>query len=188
MAGYSKELPLNKAYKLINHGPLMLVLTSSKSGKYNIAPVAWNCPAECDPTRVLIVLDKKHKTYKNIAETGEFAVCVPVAGQLELVEKTGSVSGTDVDKYKKFKIDAVPGTIVKVRIPAGCVGYIECRVYKLIDEGETGIVIGEAVKAFADEDAYNNMLTGKSRAGKTLHHFGGNDFGIVIKKGSKKNK
>ena len=63
-----KDIAINKAYRLINHGPLVLVCTHSKDGQADIAPVAWNCPVECEPTRILLAMAKEHKTVKNIKD------------------------------------------------------------------------------------------------------------------------
>ncbi len=179
MGDYVSVLP-GKAYRLINHGPLVLVCTSDKDGNADIAPIAWNCPVENSPTRVFLVIAKSHKTYSNISDTGSFVVCVPREEQLGMVKSTGSVSGKTIDKFKKFDIDYISGREVSAKIPTGCVGYIECKVVENMDREGVGIIVGEAVAAAADSEGFNGRVIPEVKEGRTIHHFGGGEFGTVV--------
>lgn len=172
-----KQVKKGKIYRLINTGPLMLVSTLSKEKKPDIAPIAWACPAELDPARVLICLDKGHKTFKNLKETGVFAVSIPHASQIDLVEETGSVSGKQGDKYSLFSIKAFTGKKTKCLIPRGVIGYIECKVRKIFNVEGTMTVIGDAVYAAAMPGAFDGeRLLSEKPAGKALHHLGKDRF------------
>jgi flavin reductase (DIM6/NTAB) family NADH-FMN oxidoreductase RutF len=136
-----REIGLKVAYKLQNAGGLVLICTKGNDGRYDLAPVAWCCPLDYDPvSRFLCVLDTGHRTFK------------------DLVMSCGSVSGTDVDKYQKFGIEAFAGSHIDVKIPAGVSGWIECSLSGLVVEGTSAIVMGDALHAEAVESAWKERI------------------------------
>ncbi|MBN2406202.1 MAG: flavin reductase family protein [Elusimicrobia bacterium] len=174
-----KSISKDISYRLVNHGPLVMISTRSAKGEYDIAPVAWCCPADNSPSRILIAIDPGHMTYSNIKETGEFTVCVPNASQADLARKTGSVSGRDADKFAEFGIEHVKTSGVDTLVPTGCVGYICCKVFSDTDSDGVALVIGEAVEAAAHTRGFSDRVLIENEQGRTLHHLGGGTFGIL---------
>lgn len=172
------EIPVNTAYRLINHGPLLWVSTCSSEGRYDIAPIAWSCPCEMKPTRVLLVMDMEHQTYHNIMETKAFITCVPHSSQADLVRKTGAVSGKKCDKFVVYSMECFEGEKIKAKIPLGCIGYLECQFLETIERVGTGLVIGECVRACVLRDAFNERFLTEKKQGKTLHHLGKSIFAM----------
>lgn len=170
------EVQEPEAYRLIGHGPVVLVCTCSLEGRYDIAPVAWNCPVKKDPARVLLALGHNHQTYQNIRDRREFVVCVPTAAQRELVIHVGSTSGADIDKYADFAIDAFEASKVKARIPAGVFGYIECELWREFPMETNSLVVGHYLAAAADAAAFDGSVRTDQSAGKSLHHLGSKVF------------
>jgi len=69
-------VPLDKAYRLMNHGPTVLV--SSRHGEaVNVMAAAWSMPLDFQPPKVAVVLDKSTLTRRMIEASGEFALNVP---------------------------------------------------------------------------------------------------------------
>lgn len=172
------EIGLESAMLLINHGPVVLVSTKDEKGGYDIAPVAWNCPLGKNPPRLLIVVGKRHRTCENITAAGEFIICVPHVSQAEMVRETGSVSGREIDKFDSMNIEAFAGSSVDAMIPEGCVGYLECKVEKVIDGGHVDIVAAEVLRAVVDKEAFDGRLLVEKEAGKTIHHLGDKIFAV----------
>jgi flavin reductase (DIM6/NTAB) family NADH-FMN oxidoreductase RutF len=171
------SIPKDKAYHLLNFGPMILVSTVSADNKHNITPIAWQCPVEYDPTtRVLFVTDKDHKAFKNISETGHFIISVPHVSQLHLVKDLGSCSGNDTDKIEKYNINTFNGNKVNCVIPDDVIGFLECKLYKVVDEGSVAIIFGEVIAASADKEAYTGRVLTEKEEGKTIHHLGGSKF------------
>jgi flavin reductase (DIM6/NTAB) family NADH-FMN oxidoreductase RutF len=169
-------LSVNEAYRLINHGPVVLVSTRSSFGSYNIAPIAWSCPLEMKPTQILFVTDIDHMTYKNIMDTKEYAISIPHISQVQMVRDLGSVSGTEVNKFTKFNILSFNAEKVGVKIPENITGWLECRLIEAIERRYSAIVIGECLNAKVLKGIYNNRLLVEKREAKTLHHLGGRVF------------
>ena len=162
-----REIPLDEAYELLNSGGLVLVCTRSSDGRYDLAPIAWNCPLDYEPSsRVLIVVDPGHQSYRNIEESGKFALALPTWAQKALVLSTGSVSGKAEDKYRKFSIEASLAEDADALIPAGVAASLECRLLETRRLGASMVVSAEVVRASAVPDAWKYRL----------HHAGGDIF------------
>ena len=50
-------VPLEKAYRLINHGPTVLV-SASYAGVNNVMAAAWCCALDFAPPKLTVVIDK----------------------------------------------------------------------------------------------------------------------------------
>jgi flavin reductase (DIM6/NTAB) family NADH-FMN oxidoreductase RutF len=154
-----RPVPPGKAYELLNTGGLVLVCTVGADGVRDLAPIAWSCPLDYEPTsRVMIVLDPGHKTSENIDARGSFVLALPSYSQRGLVEQTGSVSGREGDKYGRFGIAAFPVGEVGALVPEGAAGYLECRVIDSRRIGSVVVYSGEVVSAAAVEDAWRWRL------------------------------
>lgn len=162
-----RDIPAPEAYELLNTGGVVLVCTKGADGRYDLAPVAWCCPLDYEPTsRAMIVLDPGHLTTGNLEASGRFILALPTFAQKSLVERTGSVSGREGDKYEKFGIRAVRGDAVDALIPEGVAGYLECSVIEFRRVGSVAVVSAEVLKAAAVPDAWK----------RRLHHAGGEIF------------
>lgn len=99
----TKTIDLQKAYRLLNHGPTILV-SSSHNGKQNIMAAAWNVPLDFDPPKIIVVIDKKTYTRELIEASGTFAINVPCVAQIDTVQKVGTSSGRDLKDTDKFAL------------------------------------------------------------------------------------
>ena len=113
------EMSLDQSHRLINHGPVVLVSTRNADGTYDVAPVAWNCPASKDPPMLLVMVGRGHRTWENIDRTGEFIAVVPHRSQSELVIAAGSVPGEAVAAPEKTSPAQPAGKAVKPASPEG---------------------------------------------------------------------
>ena len=66
-------VPLDKAYRLLNHGPTVLV-SASHAGEDNAMAAAWACALDFAPPKVTVVLDKATRTRQLIEASGHFAL------------------------------------------------------------------------------------------------------------------
>lgn len=170
------ELPLDQSHRLINHGPVVWLSTKNADGTYDIAPVAWNCPAGKAPPKLLAVVGRGHRTWENIERTGRFITVVPHRSQRTLVMETGSVSGRDANKFEKLGIDAFAGAQVDALVPRGCVGFLECEVENALAGPHADVILGRVLRSAVVPEAFDDRLLVETEAGQTLHHLGGNMF------------
>src|SRR3970040_2948605 len=83
MDKHISPVDLQKAYRLINHGPTVLVSTRH-AGVDNVMAAAWACALDFAPPKLTVVLDKSSKTREMIEKQGAFVIQVPTAAQLRL--------------------------------------------------------------------------------------------------------
>lgn len=67
----NRPVELARAYRLLNHGPTVLV-TTAHGNRRNVMAAAWNMPLDFDPPRVAIVIDRKVYTRELIEASGAF--------------------------------------------------------------------------------------------------------------------
>ncbi|MHC4519631.1 MAG: flavin reductase family protein [Planctomycetota bacterium] len=170
------DIPLDQSHRLINHGSVVLLSTKNLDGTYDIAPVAWNCPASKSPPKLLVVVGRMHRTWENMERTGQFIAVVPHRSQRTLVMQTGSISGQDVNKFERFGIDAFPGARVDALIPRGCVGFLECEVENKLSVLKADAILGQVLGSAVVPTAFDGRLLVETEAGQTLHHLGGAIF------------
>ncbi len=171
-----RKIDVDLAYRLLGHGPLVLVASQASDGRPNVAPIAWNCPVQDAPTQVMLAIERTHQTYRNLQTTGIFILCVPIADQAQLVRDLGSVSGKEVDKYSRFNFPVRQGRGLKLKVPDGCLAYLEGVVTQNFELKDMGLILGECRFALARDDGFQERLLVHLPAGKTLHHLGGGVF------------
>lgn len=173
-------LKLSEAYRLINHGPLVLISTVSNEWKYNIAPIAWTSPVDNDEiAKLLIVCDKSSKTYQNILYTKNFTLSIATTSMVDLVQKFGETSGYSIDKMN-FEFDHFDSAKLGYPVPVNSLGYIDLSVIKIIDEGSVAIIIAEAITAQVLTECWNQDKYIENKA-NTLHHIGDKVFVTMCK-------
>jgi len=172
------NLPVEKYYHLINHGPCVLITSGDKKTK-NIAPIAWVTPLNDDPPMVIICVASSHYTAKLINKFKEFVVNVPNVKMLDIVKKTGNVSGKEKNKFEIYKIKFEIGKKIKTVHLKYCVGFIETKlVYKKEFDG-VNLYVGKVVHCEVEKEVYKNYLI--PQKAKTLHHIGANKFFVSSK-------
>lgn len=170
------EVPLHRATRLLNHGPLVLVSTTDGL-RADVAPVAWCMPVGKEPPRFALAIGSRHYTFENLLATGEAVLSVPGLDLAAAVARAGSVSGRDVpDKFAHAGLVADPSRVVRPPRVAGAVAWLECRLVDRDLAVQHGLVLVEAVWAEAREGAFREDATLDVARFPTLHHLGGDRF------------
>lgn len=160
-----KELPLNKAFMLIEPGPVILVTTSS-GGRSNIMTISWHMVMDFTP-RIALVTGEWNFSYKALAGTKECVLAVPTVDISRKVIGIGTCSGSDTDKFKKFALTPVKGRVVGAPLIKECLANIECVVADYIEHHN--IFILDAVHAWIDPER---------RERRTMHANGDGTFRV----------
>lgn len=180
MNTHIKSVELAKAYRLLNHGPTVLVSAKHQHEK-NVMSAAWACALELIPAKVSVVLDKSTKTRELVEKSGYFILQVPTLKQLKLVQQLGSISQfndpeklehchTPLFQFEGFDLPAVEG----------CAAWLIC---KLIPEPHNqqshDLFIGQVVAAYADDRVFREGHWYYHEAPaewKSLHHVAGGHY------------
>lgn len=174
-------VPLDKSYRLLNHGPTVLV-SAAHGGISNVMAAAWACVLDYGQSpKVTVVLDKSTFTREMLMTSGEFALQLPPAALATLTVGVGTDSTRDVpDKLIRHgvKLFAAPGSTVP--LVAGCVGWLVCKwLPEPHNEQTYDLFIGEVVAAWADERVFCNgrwHFETAPDALRTIHHIAGGQF------------
>lgn len=179
-----QPVPLDKSFRLINHGPTVMV-SAEHQGDANVMSVAWCCALDYSPPKLTIVIDKGAYTRGLIERSGWFGVQVPVAAQAGLVMAMGESRKRNARKLeangvKLFHRDAFPVPLVE-----GCAGWLACRLIPEPHNQETyDLFVGEIVGAWADERIFRKGHWEFDDAPdelRTLHHVAGGQFYLIGK-------
>jgi flavin reductase (DIM6/NTAB) family NADH-FMN oxidoreductase RutF len=185
---YRQPVPLSKAYRLLNHGPTVLV-SAAHAGQRNIMAAAWAMPLDFDPPKVAVVLDKSTWTRSLIEQSGTFVLQVPTVSQADITETLGATSGkaiadtqTGQDKFSLYDLTTSAATVVDAPLLDGCVAWLECKLLPEAHNQQTyDLFLGEVVAASADSRVFSDgrwHFAGHD-ALRTLHHVAGGHFLVI---------
>lgn len=185
MTGHCRApVELSRAYRLLNHGPTVLV-SAAHGGQRNIMAAAWAMPLDFNPPKVAVVLDKSTWTRRLLEASGRFVLSVPTVAQVDLTQALGSTSGKEMtehggpDKFAAFGLDTFEGSADAGPLPAGCVAWLECRLLpEPALQERHDLFLGEVIAAQADTRVFRNGrwdFTGHD-ALRTIHHVAGGHF------------
>jgi len=179
-----KLIDLEKAYRLLNHGPTVLVSTRHGTQR-NIMAAAWNMPLDFDPPKIAIVIDKSTYTRELIEASGSFAVNVPCRAQAEMVVRVGSSSGRELlgkeadNKFAAFDLPTFAASKIDAPLVTGCVAWLECKLIPEPHIQDTyDLFLAEVVAAHADERVFSDgrwHFEGHDEL-RTIHHVAGGNF------------
>lgn len=151
-----KDVPLAKAYLLLNHGPSTLV-TSEHDGVANVMAAAWVMPLDFDPPKLMLVLDRNTWSRHLVEGSGAFVIQLPSRRQAELTLAVGSHNGGEVNKFAQYDISTSRAHQVEAPVVDGCIAYLECKVIQEPHNQQAyDLFIAEVVAAYADERAFSN--------------------------------
>lgn len=171
-----QPVPLNKAYRLLNHGPTVVV-SAEHDGVANAMSAAWACVLDFD--KLSVVIDKSTYTRALVEQSGAFAVQIPTAAQAALVLALGEKSRhRDPAKMQGVALFKQPG--FDVPLLQGCAAWLMCQ---LIPEAHNqhayDLFIGRIQAAWADERVFAHGRWQFDQAPddlRTLHYVAGGQF------------
>ncbi|MEJ3596856.1 flavin reductase family protein [Pseudomonas bubulae] len=149
-------VPLDKAYRLLNHGPTILV-SSRHAGVQNVMAAAWACALDFDPPKLTVVLDKNVKTRALVENSGVFVIQVPTVAQITLTSLVGSVSLVDdPDKLEHCAVQLFEMPGHDLPFVEGCSAWLACKLIPEPHNQQTyDLFIGEVVGAWADTRVFS---------------------------------
>lgn len=180
MDAHIKPVALEKAYRLLNHGPTVLV-SASHGGLENVMSAAWSCALDFAPPKVTVVLDKATATRPLVEQSGYFVLQVPNVAQLQLTYDVGHTSANEApDKLAKFGVQLFRVDGYDVPLVVGSSAWLICKVLpEPRNEQVYDLFIGEVVAAYADDRVFQNGHWAFENADpqwRSLHYIAGGNF------------
>ena len=173
-------VPLGKAFRLINHGPTVLV-SARHGGVDNVMAASWVCALDYTPAKLTVVLDKTAKTRELIEQSGRFVIQVPTVAQLDLTYQVGHCSLAEhPDKLVRCGVDLFDIDGRDQPFVAGCSAWLACQLIpEPHNQEHYDLFIAEIVGAWADTRAFNNghwHFETADPAWRSLHYVAGGHF------------
>ena len=172
------EIPLNRAHRIVNHGPVVLVTSQFKNNNPNVMTVAWVMPVSQSPAMVAVSIGAKSYSHELIHKGREFVVNVPPASLMDAVVFCGRLSGREIDKFKESNLSIVNSKEVTPPLIEECIGHLECRVKQSIPAGDHTLFVGDVLKSWVEEEYFDQIWQLCISGGEALHHLGGNAFTV----------
>jgi flavin reductase (DIM6/NTAB) family NADH-FMN oxidoreductase RutF len=154
MEANMEDLPLNKAFTLIEPGPVVLV-TTHDGRKDNVMTITWTMVLDFSASFAITTGPWNH-SYDALEKNRECVLAIPTVDMLDTAVGVGTCSGRDVDKFKKFNLTRVKARHIRPPLIEQCVANIECRVVDIIERHN--IVIMQGVAAYFDSDRQEKRL------------------------------
>jgi flavin reductase (DIM6/NTAB) family NADH-FMN oxidoreductase RutF len=141
-----KKFPLQKAFMLLESGPVILV-TTADGGKQNIMTLSWTMVIDFTP-RFAFLTGSWNYSYKALKKTRECVIAIPAVDLAKKAVQIGSCSGSRINKFEKFKLTPLKAENVTAPLIKECCANIECRIFDHIQKHN--IFILDAVAAWVD--------------------------------------
>lgn len=164
-----RSLPLARAYRLLEPGPVVL-LTTSQKGRDNVMTQSWHTMLEFEPPLVGLVVSNRNYSFDVLEATRECVINIPTAKLARQVVGCGNTSGRKIDKFERFRLTREPASMVRAPLIAECYASLECCVIDARLVEKYGLFVVETVKAWVDPSLTNPH---------TLHHRGMGLFAIT---------
>ncbi len=172
---------LKHAYRLLNHGPTVLV-GSAHAGRSNVMAAAWAMPLDFDTPKVAVVIDKNTLTRELVDASGVLSLNVPCVAARDEVMAAGGMSGKNhPDKLARCQISTHSAAQTGVPLVDGCIAQLECRVLPATAHvaGPHDLILADVVGAWADERVFSQGRWHFEDAApelRSLHHVAGGHF------------
>jgi flavin reductase (DIM6/NTAB) family NADH-FMN oxidoreductase RutF len=142
-----------KPFRPVYPSPAALITSVASDGKANIITLGevYNLSVS-KPVIVGISIAKPRYSHKLISESLEYVVNLPTTQILEKVDRCGTMSGRDVDKFAELGLTPIPASKVKPPLIAECPINLECKVIRIEEIGDHDMFAGEVIVEHVDEE------------------------------------
>lgn len=130
-----KNFPVENIRQYLEPGPVVLISSNWKE-KDNIMTMGWHTVMEFTPSLIGCIISNQNHSFEMIRKSRECVINIPTRDLARKVVGIGNCSGEDVDKFKKFKLTAVPASTVSAPLIQECYANFECKITdtKLIEK------------------------------------------------------
>lgn len=131
---------------------------------------SWHTMLEFMPPIIGCVVSSANHTFGVLEKTRECVISIPTVELAAAVVGCGNTSGRTVEKFERFHLTAIPGSIVQAPLIAECHADLECRVADASLKNRYNFFVLEVLKA------WQRPSGGPPR---TLHHRGRGCFMVA---------
>ncbi|MDR2425637.1 MAG: flavin reductase family protein [Endomicrobium sp.] len=149
-----KNLPLEKAFLYVERGPIVLV-TTFDGKKNNVMTISWTMVMDFNAQFALLTGAWNH-SFAAMMKTKECVIAIPAADIAKKAIQIGTCSGSEIDKFKKFKLTLLKSKDIKAPLIKECYINIECKITDYVKK--YGIFILQGLSAYIDSNKKDRRL------------------------------
>jgi flavin reductase (DIM6/NTAB) family NADH-FMN oxidoreductase RutF len=123
-----KDFPVAEIRRFLEPGPVVLV-SSAWKGKSNIMTMGWHTVMEFMPSLIGCIISNQNHSFEMIKKSRECVVNIPTQDMAKKAVGIGNCSGSEIDKFEKFKLTAVPASEVRAPLIQECFANFECKLH-----------------------------------------------------------
>jgi len=141
-----KDFPVSNIRRFLEPGPVVLV-SSAWKGKTNIMTMGWHTVMEFSPSLIGCIISNQNHSFEMIRKSRECVINIPTRDMARKVVGIGNCSGSEIDKFKKFKLTAVAASRVHAPLIQECYANFECKIFDGQLVNRYNFFVFEVVKA-----------------------------------------
>lgn len=163
------SLPAEKAYRILESGPIVLVSTRGEDGRPNLMTMGFHMMMQHDPPLVGAIIGPWDHSHRALTQTGECVLAVPTVDLAQTVVDIGNCSGAEMNKFEQFGLTPIPAETVQAPIVQECWANLECHI---VDDGwarRYNLFVLEVQRIWIDNSRTDKRL---------IHHQGDGHFSV----------
>ncbi|HHF53228.1 MAG TPA: flavin reductase family protein [candidate division WOR-3 bacterium] len=133
---------------------LVAVVGINTTRKRNLIPVVWHTALSFSPPLYAVSISPRRFSFRLILEAQAFTVNFLGYDHLELVDKLGSVSGRDIDKFSKFNLKYFEGELTGAPVLEDAYLTLECELIEHLKTGDHTLFTGEVLRTYIEKRAF----------------------------------
>jgi len=142
--------------------------------------MSWHMMIDFEPPVFACIISDQNYTFSILKETKECVINIPSEELASTAVKVGNVSGSKIDKFKKFHLKTEPASCIGAPLLTECYANLECKVIDMSMAQKYNMFILQVLTAW---------IRPKRIRLRMFHHCGKGVFvadGKIIKLPSKK--
>jgi flavin reductase (DIM6/NTAB) family NADH-FMN oxidoreductase RutF len=165
------DFPVSDIRQFLEPGPVVLVSSKWKN-KTNIMTMGWHTVMEFSPSLIGCVISNGNHSYDMIRKSKACVINIPTTDLIHEVTGIGNCSGSDTDKFAKFKLTAHDAAKVNAPLIKECFANFVCKVVDTTWLRKYNFFVLEVVKA---------LVARQPKYPETMHYRGKGRFMIAGK-------
>ncbi|GAA5226544.1 flavin reductase family protein [Paeniglutamicibacter antarcticus] len=176
-------LPVRNVYRLLTSlvipRPIAWVSTLNEAGLANLAPHSFFTVASADPGIVQFTSVTRKDTLRNIESTGEFVVNLAPRALMEQINATATEFPSDISEFDAAGLRKEPSRTVAAPRIAGSPAALECSLHRIIEVGNSFLVLGLVTHVALDESMLNEAGHPQPERLDPVARLGSNQWGTL---------
>ncbi len=161
---------------VMHAAPVVLVSTRSRDNVDNVSPYGMNMAISFSPPMFAIGVHPNRDTYRNIVDSGEFAVNMLTPELKNACIETARKIPPEESEFDLAGLTRRPAGEINVALVGESPACFECRLEWMKEAGDHSVVVGGVVASWVEEEMSDNDPVRMRLNYGNLYHIGPHYF------------